>query len=84
MTQPQGFIHLQYPMHVCKLRKAIYRLKQSPRAWYLRLSYKLADLGFQPSFADTSLFVRIYGTNIIYVLVYFDDPSCHRFKYDAN
>lgn len=38
MSQPRGFTHPQYPTHVCKLCKAIYGLKQSPRAWYSCLS----------------------------------------------
>ena len=37
MDIPQGY-NIKVPKtHVCKLRKAIYGLKQSPRAWYSRL-----------------------------------------------
>jgi hypothetical protein len=32
MQQPPGFEDAQYPSHVCKLQRAIYGLKQSPRA----------------------------------------------------
>lgn len=32
MQQPQGFVDPAFPNHVCKLHKAIYGLKQSPRA----------------------------------------------------
>ena len=32
MEQPPGFINEKYPHHVCKLDKALYRLKQAPRA----------------------------------------------------
>ena len=32
MQQPPGFVHSQFPNHVCKLRKAIYGLHQAPRA----------------------------------------------------
>jgi hypothetical protein len=32
MEQPQGFVHLAYPNHICKLHKSLYRLKQAPRA----------------------------------------------------
>jgi Reverse transcriptase (RNA-dependent DNA polymerase) len=34
MAQPPGFLDAQYSTHVCKLHKAIYGLRQSPRAWY--------------------------------------------------
>jgi hypothetical protein len=34
VEQPPGFEDSEYPSHVYKLSKALYRLKQSPRAWY--------------------------------------------------
>jgi histone deacetylase 1/2 len=58
---------------VCKPDKALYVLKQAPRAWYARLCAKLQPLGFIPSKADTSLFYYNKGTNSVYVLVYVDD-----------
>nr|GFB78723.1 hypothetical protein [Tanacetum cinerariifolium] len=36
--QPPGFVSKKYPDHVCALDKALYRLKQVPRAWYDVLS----------------------------------------------
>jgi hypothetical protein len=37
VRQPPGFEREKYPQWVYKLRKALYRLKQTPRAWYGRL-----------------------------------------------
>jgi hypothetical protein len=51
------FVDPRFSQHICKLDKSMYGLKQSPRAWYARLSSKLQDLGFVPSKADTSLFL---------------------------
>nr|GEW10122.1 hypothetical protein [Tanacetum cinerariifolium] len=34
VQQPPGFESSEYPNHVCKLDKALYELKQAPRAWY--------------------------------------------------
>ncbi|CAL2240207.1 unnamed protein product [Prunus armeniaca] len=45
MTQPQGFIELSRPSHVCKLNKAIYGLKHSPRVWFHRRGFDIKDLG---------------------------------------
>ena len=33
MKQPQGFVDVTKPTHVCKLIKSLYGLKQAPRAW---------------------------------------------------
>jgi hypothetical protein len=73
MHQPPGFQDPSKPGFVCKLHKAIYGLKQSPRAWYSRLSDRLCQLGFVPSVADTSLFTFHQGAVIMYLLVYVDD-----------
>ncbi|KAK1605844.1 hypothetical protein QYE76_029517 [Lolium multiflorum] len=59
--------------HVCKLDKALYDLKQAPRAWYSRLSSKLHSLGFTASKADTSLFFYNKGGVSIFMLIYVDD-----------
>lgn len=73
MVQPPGFINSQYPDHVCKLRKSLYGLKQSPRAWYMKLSAFLQDYGFITSKTDTSLFIYRRQGICIYFLVYVDD-----------
>jgi histone deacetylase 1/2 len=47
MFQPPGFKDLSKPDHAdhaCKLNKAIYALKQAPRAWYSTLKNALHHL----------------------------------------
>ena len=41
--------------HVCKLKKAMYRLKQTPRDWYGRINSFLTSLGFTKSKVDPNL-----------------------------
>jgi len=73
MYQPSGYADKTHPNYVCKLHKALYELKQAPRAWYAKLCKRLEALGFVPSKADTSLFYYNRGNHSIFVLVYVDD-----------
>ncbi|CAI7788370.1 unnamed protein product, partial [Closterium sp. NIES-53] len=56
------------------LRQAVYDLRQAPREWHDTLRTTLAALGFVPSTADPSLFLRT-DTSLppMYVLVYIND-----------
>jgi Reverse transcriptase (RNA-dependent DNA polymerase) len=58
---------------VCRLKKAIYGLKQSPRAWYGRLSSSLLQIGYKCSTADSSIFIKRTNGKLVIVLVYVDD-----------
>jgi len=73
MTQPQGYVHPQYPNHVCKLHKSLYCLWQSPRSWFSKLSTELRSLEFHESKANMSLFVFQSSNFVIYILIYVDD-----------
>lgn len=73
MQQPPGFQDSLHPNYVCKLKKAQYGLKQSPREWYATLSTHLQTFGFQISDADPSLFTYKNGSVRMYILIYVDD-----------
>lgn len=73
MTQPPSFIDKDKPDHVFRLRKAIYRLKKSPRTWYNALREALIGVVFINSLADFSLFVFTSILLIIYIWTYVDD-----------
>ncbi|GJZ06929.1 retrovirus-related pol polyprotein from transposon TNT 1-94 [Tanacetum coccineum] len=46
VSQPEGFVNPDHLTHVYRLKKALYSLKQSPRAWYDTLSRFLLDNKF--------------------------------------
>nr|GEU29247.1 hypothetical protein [Tanacetum cinerariifolium] len=46
VSQPEGFVDPDHPTYVYRLKKALYRLKQAPRAWYDTLSRFLLDNNF--------------------------------------
>ena len=59
---------------VCKLLKALYGLRQSPRLWYERFSsFLLEKLGLQRIHADHSIFVSKAGINGPVVSTFVDD-----------
>nr|GFD45301.1 retrovirus-related Pol polyprotein from transposon TNT 1-94 [Tanacetum cinerariifolium] len=46
VSQPDGFVDSDNPNHVYKLKKALYGMKQAPRAWYDMLSSFLLSQDF--------------------------------------
>lgn len=56
--QTDGFINPKRPNDVYRLDKALYRLKQAPRAWYDILSLFLLQSGFTKGSIDTTLFIK--------------------------
>jgi hypothetical protein len=73
VRQPPDFENPKYPNHVYKLHKALYRLKQAPRAWYERLKAFLLAKGFKMGSVDKTLFLLKQGTDTLLVQIYVDD-----------
>ncbi|WZZ27561.1 hypothetical protein YC2023_010962 [Brassica napus] len=73
MHPPPGLEHLVKKGNVLRLKKAIYGLKQSPRAWYNKLSTTLNGRGFKKSELDHTLFTLSTPSGMIALLVYVDD-----------
>ncbi|CAI7896639.1 unnamed protein product [Closterium sp. NIES-54] len=74
LRRPPGFTGSFPAGTQCSLRWPVYGLRQAPREWHDTLRTTLATLGFAPSTADPSLFLR---TDTLlppfYILAYFDD-----------
>jgi hypothetical protein len=73
MDQPQGFVQDGKEDLVCKLKKSLYGLKQSPRAWYQRIDMFFTHEGFSRSQADHSLYIKRTGEYLLIVIIYVDD-----------
>ncbi|CAI7826352.1 unnamed protein product [Closterium sp. NIES-54] len=74
LRRPHGFTGSFPPGTQWSLRRPVYGLRQAPREWHDTLRTTLAALGFAPSTADPSLFLRT-DTSLppFYILVYVDD-----------
>ncbi|KAL0744719.1 hypothetical protein Bca101_101224 [Brassica carinata] len=73
MYPPPGLEHLVKKGNVLRLKKAIYGLKQSPRAWYNKLSTTLNGRGFKKSELDHTFFTLTTPSGMVALLVYVDD-----------
>ncbi|CAI7827769.1 unnamed protein product [Closterium sp. NIES-54] len=74
LRRPPGFTG-SFPLGTqWSLRRLVYGLRQAPREWHDTLRTTLAALGFAPSTADPSLFLRT-DTSLppFYVVVYVND-----------
>ncbi|CAI7869218.1 unnamed protein product, partial [Closterium sp. NIES-54] len=74
LRRPLGFTGTFPPGTQWSLRRPVYGLRQAPREWHDTLRTTLAALGFAPSTADSSLFLRT-DTSLppFYILLYVDD-----------
>ncbi|CAI7771450.1 unnamed protein product [Closterium sp. NIES-54] len=74
LRRPPGFTGSFPACTQWSLRRPIYGLRQAPRKWHDTLRTTLLALGFAPSTADPSLFLRT-DTSLtpFYVLVYIND-----------
>ncbi|RVW44593.1 Retrovirus-related Pol polyprotein from transposon TNT 1-94 [Vitis vinifera] len=74
MEQPPGFVAQGESGLVCRLRRSLYGLKQSPRAWFGRFSSVVQEFGMLCSTADHSVFYHHNSLGqCIYLVVYVDD-----------
>jgi len=58
---------------VCRLYKAIYGFKQSPRAWFDKFNEAVLKFGLQHSQSDHFVFSNTSARGNILLIVYVDD-----------
>jgi len=73
VQQPPGFVIAGEEHRVLRLRKALYGLRQAPRAWNIKLDASLASLGFTKCATEHALYTRRSKGGLVIVGVYVDD-----------
>ncbi|RVX13196.1 Retrovirus-related Pol polyprotein from transposon RE1 [Vitis vinifera] len=58
---------------VCKLKKSLYGLKQSPRTWFGRFTKSMRPFGYRQSNSYHTLFLKKQHGKIVTLIVYVDD-----------
>ena len=74
MQQPAGYVQPGKEDMVCKLKKSLYGLKQSPRCWNKAFKEHMKSANFKQSTADPCIFTKTEESGeITIVAVYVDD-----------
>jgi len=68
IEQHEGFETFNRELHICRLKRALYGMKQVPRAWYTRINSYFTGLGSTKSEADVNLYhIMVEGKFFIIV-----------------
>ena len=58
---------------VCRLKKSLYGLKQSPRAWFGRFFTTMKDFGYKQSNSNHTSFIKHNEGRVTALIIYMDD-----------
>jgi hypothetical protein len=72
VEEPAVFIKKGSEHQILKLRKALYGLHQTPRAWNEKLDNTLRELGFMKSPSEPTIYTRKFRSSQLVVSVYVD------------
>ncbi|KAE8664189.1 Detected protein of unknown function [Hibiscus syriacus] len=73
MRQPEGFIEARNKNLVCRLKKSLYGLKQTPRQWYKKFDSFMGSSGFTRCQANHCCYIKKFDNNFIILLLHVDD-----------
>jgi hypothetical protein len=73
VCQPAEFVIASQEGKVLRLRKALYGLRQAPRAWNSKLDNTLKKMNFVQSEHEHAMYRHSHGDDILLVEVYMDD-----------
>nr|GEU72658.1 retrotransposon protein, putative, Ty1-copia subclass [Tanacetum cinerariifolium] len=73
MEQPEGFVIPGKEILVCKLKKSLYGLKQSPCQWYKKFDTFMLSQSFKRPDYDICVYFKLLNGSPVYLLLYVDD-----------
>eukprot|EP00253_Pinus_taeda_P030035 PITA_30035 len=73
IEQPLGYDKKGQEHKVCRLKKALYGLKPSPRAWYSRIDSYLLENEFEKCEGEPAVYIKEKDGKILIVVLYVDD-----------
>ena len=74
MEVPLGFSSNPATKKMCKLKKALYKLKKTPRAWFGRFAKVMKNIGYKQSQGNHTLFIKHSDSGgVTALLIYVDD-----------
>ena len=73
IEQPPAYVAQGESTKVCFLRRSIYGLKKSPRAWFSKFIGLLSAFGFTSCVADPTVLTKKTKGGLVILVVYVDD-----------
>nr|GFB86702.1 putative reverse transcriptase, RNA-dependent DNA polymerase [Tanacetum cinerariifolium] len=73
MEAPPGFSEHFKHREACRLKKSLYGLKQSLRAWFGRFMLAMKRYGFKQSNSVHTMFLKIRKNHVTCLIIYVDD-----------
>ncbi|KAD6454709.1 hypothetical protein E3N88_09415 [Mikania micrantha] len=73
VTQSEGFVKPGNAGKVYKLSKALYGLRQEPRAWNVKLDQTLKSLEFKKCTLEQAVYTKRNKTSVLLIGIYVDD-----------
>ncbi|KAG3230217.1 hypothetical protein PI124_g24684 [Phytophthora idaei] len=69
MAQPGGYVDEDHPDYVCKLKRSLYGLKQSPRMGNQTIDDFMLKLGFKKCESDHCVYIKRNDQEMIFVVL---------------
>ena len=73
MEQPENFVTRDSESIVCKLKKSLYGLKQSPRLWYHKFHKIISSFCFVLNATDECIYHKFSGSKYMFLILNVDD-----------